>query len=80
MLGKIVGVGIYQSKRKKGRAFLFLEECFCPCYDKVLEEQGREVMDMERLQYICTTEDQGLEVLTLLRREFRVSTNLLRQL
>ena len=35
---------------------------------------------MERLQYICTTEDDGLEVLTLLRREFRVSTNLLRQL
>ena len=35
---------------------------------------------MERLQYICTTEDAGLEVLTLLRREFRVSTNLLRQL
>ena len=35
---------------------------------------------MERLDYICTTEDEGLEVLTLLRREFRVSTNLLRQL
>ena len=35
---------------------------------------------MERLRYICTTEDEGLEVLTLLRREFRVSTNLLRQL
>ena len=35
---------------------------------------------MERLRYICTTEDDGLEVLTLLRREFRVSTNLLRQL
>ena len=35
---------------------------------------------MERLQYICTREDDGLEVLTLLRREFRVSTNLLRQL
>ena len=35
---------------------------------------------MERLQYICTKEDDGLEVLTLLRREFQVSTNLLRQL
>ena len=35
---------------------------------------------MERLTYLCTTEDDGLEVLTLLRREFRVSTNLLRQL
>ena len=35
---------------------------------------------MERLQYICTREDDGLEVLTLLRRELRVSTNLLRQL
>jgi len=35
---------------------------------------------MERLQYICTREDDGLEVLTLLRREFHVSTNLLRQL
>ena len=35
---------------------------------------------MERLQYICTREDDGLEVLTLLRREFQVSTNLLRQL
>ena len=35
---------------------------------------------MERLAYLCTPEDEGLEVLTLLRREFRVSTNLLRQL
>ena len=35
---------------------------------------------MERLAYFCTPEDEGLEVLTLLRREFRVSTNLLRQL
>lgn len=35
---------------------------------------------MERLHYICTTEDDRLEVLTLLRREFQVSTNLLRQL
>ncbi len=35
---------------------------------------------MERLQYLCTSEDDGLEVLTLLRREFHVSTNLLRQL
>ena len=35
---------------------------------------------MERLQYICTREDDGLEVLTLLRRELHVSTNLLRQL
>ena len=35
---------------------------------------------MERLRYICTVDDSGLEVLTLLRREFRVSTNLLRQL
>ena len=35
---------------------------------------------MERLEYLCTPEDDGAEVLTLLRREFRVSTNLLRQL
>ncbi len=35
---------------------------------------------MERLAYLCAPEDEGLEVLTLLRREFRVSTNLLRQL
>ena len=35
---------------------------------------------MERLTYICTTEDDGAEVLTLLRREFQISTNLLRQL
>ena len=35
---------------------------------------------MERVTYICTAEDDGLEVLTLLRRELRVSTNLLRQL
>ena len=35
---------------------------------------------MERLEYLCAPEDEGLEVLTLLRREFRVSTNLLRQL
>ena len=35
---------------------------------------------MERLRYVCTTEDDGLEVLTLLRREPHVSTNLLRQL
>ena len=35
---------------------------------------------MERLRYICTIEDDGLEVLTLLRRELHVSTNLLRQL
>lgn len=35
---------------------------------------------MERISYLCTKEDDGLEVLTLLRREFRLSTNLLRQL
>ena len=35
---------------------------------------------MERLNYVCRDEDSGEEVLTLLRREFRVSTNLLRQL
>jgi hypothetical protein len=33
-------------------------------------------MDMERLEYICRPEDEGLEVKTLLRRELRVSTNL----
>ena len=35
---------------------------------------------MERVNYICKTEDDGLEVLTLLRRELHISTNLLRQL
>ena len=35
---------------------------------------------MERLQYLCTPGDEGLEVLTLLRREMHLSTNLLRQL
>ncbi len=35
---------------------------------------------MERLCYLCQPEDDGLEVLTLLRRELRLSTNLLRQL
>ncbi len=35
---------------------------------------------MERLQYLCAPADDGAEVLTLLRREFLVSTNLLRQL
>lgn len=35
---------------------------------------------METLEYRCRPEDDGLEVLTLLRREFRLSTNLLRQL
>ena len=35
---------------------------------------------MERLQYLCAPGDEGLEVLTLLRREMHLSTNLLRQL
>lgn len=35
---------------------------------------------MERLRYLCTSDDDGAEVLTLLRREFQLSTNLLRQL
>ncbi len=35
---------------------------------------------MERLAHLCLPEDEGLEVLTLLRREFALSTNLLRQL
>lgn len=35
---------------------------------------------MERLEYYCKPEDAGLEVLTLLRREMQLSTNLLRQL
>ncbi len=35
---------------------------------------------MDRLRYLCRQEDDGLEVLTLLRREFALSTNLLRQL
>ena len=35
---------------------------------------------MERVNYICKTEDDGAEVLTLLRRELHISTNLLRQL
>ncbi len=35
---------------------------------------------MERLEYCCKPEDAGLEVLTLLRREMQLSTNLLRQL
>ncbi len=35
---------------------------------------------MDRLCYTCAPADDGLEVLTLLRREFLVSTNLLRQL
>ncbi len=35
---------------------------------------------MDRLSYLCTPADDGLEVLTLLRREFALSTNLLRQL
>ncbi|MBR5390114.1 MAG: RluA family pseudouridine synthase [Clostridia bacterium] len=34
----------------------------------------------DRLTYLCQPEDAGLEVLTLLRREFRLSANLLRQL
>jgi len=35
---------------------------------------------VERVNYLCKTEDDGAEVLTLLRRELHVSTNLLRQL
>lgn len=35
---------------------------------------------MKRLDYHCTQADQGLEVLTLLRREFHLSTHLLRRL
>lgn len=35
---------------------------------------------MERREYLCQPSDDGLEVLTLLRREFHISTNLLRQL
>lgn len=35
---------------------------------------------MDRLDYLCVPEDDGLEVLALLRREFHLSTNLLRQL
>lgn len=35
---------------------------------------------MDRMEYRCTEADAGAEVLTLLRREFRLSTNLLRQL
>ena len=35
---------------------------------------------MDRLEYRCVPEDDGLEVLTLLHREFSLSTNLLRRL
>ena len=35
---------------------------------------------MERLQYLCAPGDEGLEVLTLLRRAMHLSTTLLRQL
>lgn len=35
---------------------------------------------LERLDYLCRPEDGGQEVLTLLKRELRISTNLLRQL
>lgn len=40
----------------------------------------KEVARIDRLSYLCRPEDAGLEVLSLLRREFHLSANLLRQL
>jgi Pseudouridylate synthases, 23S RNA-specific len=42
--------------------------------------QKKEVARIDRLSYLCRPEDAGLEVLSLLRREFHLSANLLRQL